>query len=147
MRLVLVMTLAGFFATIAAYIVQFGFFFGGGFDDGGDDDNPSFLVVLLVSLVVYVLSFFLLLALSRYREFSADRGSALITGRPSALASALIKIQSGIERVPQRDLRAAEGPSAFFIISPAVKESFRAIFRLPLTRQYGANTNQATKIL
>ncbi len=79
--------------------------------DDGDDDNPSFLVVLLVSFVVYVLSFFLMLALSRYREFSADRGSALITGRPSALSSALIKISSGMEQVPQQDLRAAEGMS------------------------------------
>ncbi|MEA2254744.1 MAG: heat shock protein HtpX [Solirubrobacteraceae bacterium] len=126
-RDVAIMTLASFFASLASMIVQFGFFFGGGYDDG-DDDNPSFLVVLLVSLVVYVLSFFLMLALSRYREFAADRGAALITGRPSALSSALIKIQSGIERVPQRDLRAAEGMSAFFIISPALKSSFRTIF-------------------
>ena len=79
-RDVLVMTLAGFFATIAAYIVQFGFFFGGGSMDD-DDDNPSFMVLLLVSLVVYVVSFLLMQALSRYREFAADRGAALITGR------------------------------------------------------------------
>jgi heat shock protein HtpX len=62
--------------------MQFGFFFGG----GDDDDNPSILVVLLVSTLVYVLSFFLMLALSRYREFGADRGAALLTGRPSARA-------------------------------------------------------------
>src|SRR5919109_2603724 len=86
-RDVLVMTLASFFATIAAYIVQFGFFFGG--VGGDDDDNPSAAVLLLVSLGVYVVSFFLMQALSRYREFAADRGSALITGRPSPLASAL----------------------------------------------------------
>ena len=88
-RDVLVMTLAGFFATIAAYIVQFGFLFGGGGSYGDDDDNPSFIVLLLVSLVVYVVSFLLMQALSRYREFAADRGAAIITGRPSALASAL----------------------------------------------------------
>src|SRR3954453_15345883 len=98
----LVMTLALFFATIAAYIVQFGFFFGGGASD--DDDNPSFLVLFLVSLGVYVVSFFLMQALSRYREFAADRGSAIITGRPSALASALTKIAGGMERIPGRDL-------------------------------------------
>src|ERR671936_320084 len=82
-RDVLVMTLASFFATVAAYIVQFGFFFGGGGSYGDDDDNPSFFVLLLVSLVVYVVSFLLMQALSRYREFAADRGAAIITGRPS----------------------------------------------------------------
>src|SRR4051794_29392481 len=128
-RDVLIMTVASFFAALASMIVQFGFFFGGGggYSDS-DDDNPSWAIVLLVSFVVYILSFFLMLALSRYREFVADRGSALITGRPSALSSALIKIQSGIERVPQQDLRAAEGMSAFFIISPAVKSSLKALF-------------------
>jgi heat shock protein HtpX len=111
-RDVLVMTLAGFFATIAAYIVQFGFFFGGSSDD---DENPSFLVLFLVSLAVYVISFFLMQALSRYREFAADRGAALITGRPSALASALAKISSGMQRIPQQDLRTAGELQAFYI--------------------------------
>ena len=64
------------------------------------------MVLFLVSLGVYVVSFFLMQALSRYREFAADRGAALITGRPSALASALTKISSGMDRIPQRDLRA-----------------------------------------
>jgi len=114
-RDVLVMTLAGFFATIAAYIVQFGFFFGGGAMGGDDDENPSFLVLLLVSLVVYVVSFLLMQALSRYREFAADRGAAIITGRPSALASALNKISSGMHQIPQKDLRAASELQAFFI--------------------------------
>ena len=82
-RDVLIMTIASFFASLAAIILQFGFFFGGG---GGDDENPSFIVVLLVSFVVYVLSFFLMMALSRYREFAADRGAAIVTGRPSALS-------------------------------------------------------------
>ena len=127
-RDVVVMTIASFFATIAAYIVQFGFFFGGGGGYGDDDDNPSFMVLFLVSLGVYIVSFFLMQALSRYREFSADRGSALITGRPSALSSALLKITSGIERVPQQDLRAAEGMSAFFIVSPALKSSLKTLF-------------------
>jgi heat shock protein HtpX len=124
-RDVLVMTLAGFFATIAAYIVQFGFFFGGGGMD--DDDNPSFLVLLLVSLVVYVVSFLLMQALSRYREFAADRGAAVITGRPSALASALTKINSGMDRIPQRDLRASGELQAFFI-SPVTRRSIGGLF-------------------
>jgi heat shock protein HtpX len=114
-RDVLVMTLAGFFATIAAYIVQFGFFFGGGSSYGDDDDNPSFMVLFLVSLAVYVVSFFLMQALSRYREFAADRGAALITGRPSALASALVKISGGMQRIPQQDLRTSGELQAFFI--------------------------------
>ena len=88
-RDVMIMTFAAFFATIAAYIVQFGFFFGGSSSD--DDDGPGFIVLLLVSMAVYVVSFVLMQALSRYREFAADRGAALITGRPSALASALVQ--------------------------------------------------------
>jgi heat shock protein HtpX len=127
-RDVMVMTLAGFFATIAAYIVQFGFFFGGGGGYGDDDDNPSFIVLFLVSIAVYIISFFLMQALSRYREFAADRGSALITGRPSALASALMKISSGMERIPQKDLRASSELSAFYIFPPGVKGSISGLF-------------------
>jgi heat shock protein HtpX len=126
-RDVMIMTIASFFASIAATIVQFGFFFGGGWGDS-DDDNPSFLVVLLVSFVVYILSFFLMLTLSRYREFSADKGSAVITGRPSALSSALLKISGAMERVPEQDLRSAQQLSAFFIIPPTAKTAVRTLF-------------------
>lgn len=125
-RDVAVMTLAGFFATIAAYIVQFGFFFGGG--HGDDDDNPSFFVLFIVSLFVYVISFFLMQMLSRYREFSADRGAAIITGRPSALASALYKISSGMERIPQRDLRASGELAAFYIFPPGAGKALGSLF-------------------
>ncbi|HET8758036.1 MAG TPA: zinc metalloprotease HtpX [Solirubrobacteraceae bacterium] len=127
-RDVLIMTLAGFFATIAAYIVQFGFFFGGGGGYGDDDDNPSFMVLLLVSLVVYVVSFLLMQALSRYREFAADRGAAIITGRPSALASALQKIASGMHQIPQKDLRAAGELNAFFIFPAGVGKGIAGLF-------------------
>jgi heat shock protein HtpX len=123
-RDVLIMTMAGFFASVAAIIAQFGLFFGG----GGDDDNPSFFVVLIVSWVVYALSFFLMLALSRYREFTADRGAAIITGRPSALASALMKINSQMHRVPQQDLRAAGEMNAFFIMPAAAKNAVTGLF-------------------
>jgi len=122
-RDVLIMTIASFFASIASIIIQFGFFFG-----GDDDDNPSILVVLLVSFVVYILSFFLMLALSRYREFSADRGAAIITGRPSALSSALVKISSAMTRVPTQDLRQAERMNAFFIVPASVKSSVQTLF-------------------
>ena len=125
-RDVLIMTIASFFASVAAMITQFGFFFGGGMGD--DDEGPGFLVVLLVSLAVYVISFFLMLALSRYREFSADRGAALVTGRPSALSSALLKISGQMERVPQKDLRAAGEMNAFFIVPTSVKGALQSIF-------------------
>jgi heat shock protein HtpX len=127
-RDVLVMTLAGFFATIAAYIVQFGFLFGGGASYGDDDDNPSFFVLIIVSLVVYVVSFLLMQALSRYREFAADRGAAIITGRPSALASALTKIASGMHRIPERDLRAASELNAFYIFPAGVGKGISGLF-------------------
>ena len=95
-RDVVVMTIASFFASIAAFITQWGFLFGGGFGGGNNRNNNSndngFIFVILVSAAVYVISFLLLQALSRYREFAADRGSAIITGRPSALISALMKI-------------------------------------------------------
>ncbi|HEV2058482.1 MAG TPA: zinc metalloprotease HtpX [Solirubrobacteraceae bacterium] len=118
-RDVAIMTIASFFASVAAMILQFGFLFGGGHGGGGgDDEGPGFLAILLASLVVYVLSFLLMMALSRYREFTADRGAALVTGRPSALASALRKISSGMDRLPQKDLRVANELSAFFIASP-----------------------------
>src|SRR3954468_6272236 len=120
-RDVAIMTLAGFFATIAAYIVQFGFFFGGT-SSRDDDNNPSYAVLFLVSLLVYFVSFLLIQALSRYREFAADRGAALITGRPSALASALVKISSGMSRIPQKDLRASSELQAFFIF-PAPRKA------------------------
>jgi len=128
-RDVLVMTMASFFASIAAMITQFGFFFGGGFGGGRDDDNgPGFAVVLLVSFAVYVISFFLMLALSRYREFGADRGSAIITGRPSALASALMKLSGAMQRVPDQDLRQVGRMNAFFIVPTSVKKSVATLF-------------------
>jgi heat shock protein HtpX len=130
-RDVMVMTLASFFATLASLIAQFALFFGGGFGGGygrGRDEEEDIMIVLLVSVVVYAISFLLLRALSRYREFAADRGSAVLTGRPSALASALLKISGTIERVPTQDLRKAEGMSAFFIIPARTKKSLMNIF-------------------
>jgi heat shock protein HtpX len=130
-RDVMVMTLASFFATLASLIAQFALFFGGGLGGGygrGRDEEEDIMIVLLVSVVVYAISFLLLRALSRYREFAADRGSAVLTGRPSALASALLKISGTIERVPTQDLRKAEGMSAFFIIPARTKKSLMNIF-------------------
>jgi heat shock protein HtpX len=130
-RDVMVMTLASFFATLASLIAQFALFFGGGFGGGygrSRDEEEGIVLVLLVSVLVYALSFLLLRALSRYREFAADRGSAVLTGRPSALASALLKISGTMERVPSQDLRKVEGMSAFFIIPARTKKSLMNIF-------------------
>jgi heat shock protein HtpX len=140
-RDVLVMTIASFFASIASFIVQMGFWFGG-FGAGDDDDNgPSWIVVILVSAIVYMVSFLLLQALSRYREFAADRGSAIITGRPSALISALMKISGGMERVPTQDLRAANGElAAFYIFPPKTKATLASLFSThpPLEKRIAA---------
>jgi heat shock protein HtpX len=126
-RDVMVMTLASFFASIASFIVQIGFWFGGGIDDGEGDN--SFALVLLVSAAVYAISFMLLRALSRYREFAADRGSAIITGRPSALISALMRIDGTMDQIPQRDMRAAAGGlAAFYIVPPKVKKGLSTLF-------------------
>jgi heat shock protein HtpX len=130
-RDVVVMTIASFFASIAAFITQFGFLFGGGFGGGNrnNNNNNGFFVVILVSAAVYVISFLLLQALSRYREFAADRGSAIITGRPSALISALLKIDGGMARIPQRDLRAASSElAAFYIFPPKAKQGLTNLF-------------------
>jgi heat shock protein HtpX len=128
-RDVMVMTLASFFATIAAYIVQFGFYFGGGMGGDGDgDDNVSFIAVFLVSIAVYAVSFLLMQTLSRYREYAADRGSAIITGRPSSLASALMKISSGMHQIPKQDLRATSQLSAFYIFPPGAGKAISEMF-------------------
>jgi heat shock protein HtpX len=143
-RDVVVMTIASFFASIAAFITQFGFFFGGGFGGGRNNqnnNNQAFFVVILVSAAVYIVSFMLLQALSRYREFAADRGSAILTGRPSALISALLKIDSGMARIPTRDLRAASSElAAFYIFPPKAKQTIGNLFSThpPLTARIAA---------
>jgi heat shock protein HtpX len=124
-RDVMIMTIASFFASIAALILQFGFFFGGSSDD---EDSPGILPLILVSLLVYIVSFVLMQALSRYREFAADRGAAAITGRPSALASALLKISGTMQRLPMNDLRSHSEMNAFYIIPAGAKQSLLNLF-------------------
>ena len=123
-RDVLIMTLASFFAMLAALITRWGLYFGmwGGGMGGGNRDNngnnqiPVWLIVFAVSVVTYAISFILIRLISRYREYTADRGSALMTGAPENLMSALQKIASDITRIPQQDLREVAGMNAFFIV-------------------------------
>jgi heat shock protein HtpX len=133
-RDVLVMTVASFFATLAALLTRFGLYggiFGGGYGGGNRDNNngpPIWLIVLVVSIVVYFISYILIRTLSRYREYAADRGSALITGAPEYLMSALQKISSQMTLIPNRDLRQVEGMNAFFIIPARVRSGAAELF-------------------
>jgi heat shock protein HtpX len=116
-RDVQVITIASFFATIASFIMQWGMWFGmgGRRDDDRNGGVPAFVIVYLASIVTWIVSFFLIRALSRYRELAADRGAAVVTGAPSNLASALVKISQSMARIPQRDLREVGALNAFFI--------------------------------
>jgi len=122
-RDVLVMTLAGFFAMLAGVLVRFGMYGGllGGGRNRDSNGPPIWLIVLVVSIVTYAISFVLIRALSRYREFAADRGAALITGAPENLMSALQKITGEMARIPQRDLRQVESMNAFFIVPTNIR--------------------------
>jgi heat shock protein HtpX len=128
-RDVAVMTFASFLGMVAGLITRFAFysgmFGGGGFDNDDRDNNGAgaIIVIMLVSILVYAVSFLLTRSLSRYRELSADRSGALLTGQPSALASALQKVSGAAARIPSRDLRSAEAFNAFFF-TPAFAKGF-----------------------
>jgi heat shock protein HtpX len=128
-RDVLVMTVASFFAMLAGLLTRFGLYsgmfggFGGGNRDGNNNQVPVWLIVTLVAIITYAISWILIRTISRYREYAADRGSAIITGAPENLMSALQKISSNITQIPQRDLREVQGMNAFFIIPTNWKTS------------------------
>jgi heat shock protein HtpX len=135
-RDVLIMTVASFFAMLAAMITRFGLYFGmmgGGFGGGSRSSNnnnqvPIWLIIFVASVVTYAISFVLIRTISRYREYAADRGSALITGAPEHLMSALQKIASGITQIPQKDLREVAGMNAFFIVPTNWRTQMGEIF-------------------
>jgi heat shock protein HtpX len=126
-----VMAMASFFATVASFIVQSGLWggFGGGYGGGRDRDRGnSFVLIFLVSIVVWAISFVLIRTLSRYREYSADRGSAIITGQPSKLASALVKISGRMQRIPEQDLRQVEAGNTLMFFPAISRGSISEIF-------------------
>ncbi|HZR94269.1 MAG TPA: zinc metalloprotease HtpX [Gaiellaceae bacterium] len=134
-RDVLIMTLASFFAMLAAFLTRIGLYGGmfGGFGGGDRRDNnqgglPIWLVIFVVSVVTYAVSYILIRTISRYREYAADRGSALMTGAPENLMSALQKIASGITTIPQRDLREVAGMNAFFIVPTNWRQQVGELF-------------------
>ena len=133
-RDVLIMTVASFFAMLAALLTRFGLYAGmfGGFGGGNRNNNqnqvPIWLIVFAVSVLTYAISFILIRTISRYREYAADRGSALITGAPENLMSALQKIASGITTIPDRDLREVAGMNAFFIVPTNWRQQVGELF-------------------
>ncbi len=119
-RDVLVLTLASVFSTVAWYLMQFGFY--GGMQTRNRNSAGSGVIVLLVAVVTWVLSFLIIRAISRYREYSADRGGAIMTGKPDKLATALLKISGKIKVIPPHELKNVQKLNAFFII-PALSGS------------------------
>ena len=125
-RDVLVLTLASVFSTVAWYLMQFGFYGGMGYGYGGgsrDRNNGGGMILVIIgAMLTWIISFLIIRAISRYREFAADRGSAQLTGKPVKLANALMKISGTMKQVPTKDLRRVEGLNAFFIV-PAITGS------------------------
>jgi heat shock protein HtpX len=119
-RDVLVLTLASVFSTVAWYLMQFGFY--GGLQTRNRNSAGSGIIVLLVAVITWVVSFLIIRAISRYREYSADRGGAIMTGKPDKLATALLKISGKIKVIPPNELKNVQKLNAFFII-PALSGS------------------------
>jgi heat shock protein HtpX len=125
-RDMMVLTYASLLASVASFIVQIGMWTGMGRSRGREAGNLG--AVFLVAAIVWAGSFVLLRALSRYREYAADRGSVLLTGSPSTMRSALIKVSGSMQRIPTQDLRTTQAMSAFFIIPPTTKRAFGELF-------------------
>ena len=133
-----VLTYASLLASVASFIVQIGMWTGFGIGDRRDrDGGNAAAVIFLVSAAVWVISFFLLRALSRYREYAADRGAVLLTDSPATMRSALVKVSGTLGRIPAKDLRTTQALSAFFIISPTTaKSAFGELFQTHPTLEH-----------
>lgn len=127
-RDVLVLTLASLFSTVAWYLMQFSFY-GGGYGGGRNREGAGGMaLIMLVAIVTWFVSFLIIRAISRYREFVADRDGAMMTGKPTKLANALLKISGAMNRIPTRDLRQVEGMNAFYIIPALSGDAFASLF-------------------
>lgn len=126
-RDVLVLTLASLFSMVAWYLMQFSFY-GGGYRGRGRDGAGAMALMMVVAIITWVVSFLIIRAISRYREFVADRDGAMITGKPTKLANALLKISGTMKQIPTRDLRQVEGMNAFFIVPAISGEGIANLF-------------------
>jgi heat shock protein HtpX len=126
-RDVLVLTLASLFSMMAWYLMRFSFY-GGMYGGRNRDSAGGAAIVIIVAIVTWFVSFLIIRAISRYREFVADRDGAMMTGKPTKLANALLKISGTMKRIPTRDLRQVEGMNAFFIIPALSGDSFSSLF-------------------
>jgi heat shock protein HtpX len=124
---VLVLTLASLFSTVAWYLMHMSFY-SGGYRSRGRDSGGGMALIMIVAIVTWVVSFLIIRAISRYREFVADRDGAMMTGKPTKLANALLKISGTMKRIPNKDLREVEGMNAFFIVPALSGDTFSSIF-------------------
>jgi heat shock protein HtpX len=125
-RDVLVLTLASVFSTVAWYLAQFGFY--GGYQGRSRDGGSATVVVILVAIVTWIVSFLIIRAISRYREYSADRGGAMMTGKPDKLADALLKISGKLNRISPGELQKVQKMNAFFIVPALTGSSIANLF-------------------
>jgi heat shock protein HtpX len=126
-RDVLVLTLASLFSTVAWYLMHMSMY-SGGYSSRNRDGAGAMAIMMLVAIITWIVSFLIIRAISRYREFVADRDGAMMTGKPTKLASALMKISGTMKRIPTRDLREVEGMNAFFIVPALSGDTFSSIF-------------------
>ncbi|HET7242063.1 MAG TPA: zinc metalloprotease HtpX [Nitrososphaeraceae archaeon] len=125
-RDILVLTLASVFSTVAWYLAQFGFF--GGIQSRNRDSAGTTVIVIVVAVVTWIVSFLIIRAISRYREYAADKGGAAMTGNPDKLADALLKISGKMNNIPTKEIESVQKLNAFFIIPALSGNSIANLF-------------------